>query len=57
MVRCTGHEFTESEYGSKRVLYLIDVTLGVHTITVKKRAREFYRLHNQVRRCLWLFIV
>ena len=46
MIRCAGHEFTDT--GSKRVLYLIDVTLGVHTITVKKRCRDFYKLHGQL---------
>ena len=65
LIRCTGHEISDVEYGSKRVLYLVDVTLGINTITVKKRARDFYRLHTQVptiflsrgfinQLCIWL---
>ena len=44
LIRVLGHELT----GSKRVLFLIKVTKGLNTITIKRRTKDFHQLQKQL---------
>eukprot|EP00935_MAST-01C_sp_MAST-1C-sp1_P000132 g132.t1 len=46
LIQVVGHEMAQ---GKRRVLYVIKVTLGLFTITIKRRCRDFHRLHDALR--------